>query len=58
MSGALSGVPARPQIAFAEARVSEPPMMLSAPPIELPADARTAGQFGIELLSGVRTFYD
>jgi transposase len=54
MSGALSGVLARPQTAFAEVRASEPPVMLSAPPAEVPADARTAGQIGIELPSGVR----
>ncbi|BCA63409.1 transposase [Sphingomonas sp. HMP9] len=43
MSGALSGVPARPQTAFAEVRISEPPVMLSAPPVEVAADARTTG---------------
>src|ERR1700710_97119 len=52
MLGALSGVPARPQAAFAVVRISEPPVMLSAPPVEVPADARTAGQIGIELPSG------
>lgn len=58
MSGALSGVPARPQTAFAEVRVSDPPVMLSAPPAEVSADARTAGQIGIELPSGVRLTVD
>ena len=58
MSGALSGVPARPQTAFAEVRISEPPVMLPAPPVEAPADARTAGQIGIELPSGVRLIVD
>ncbi|WP_235518167.1 IS66-like element accessory protein TnpA, partial [Sphingomonas sp. Leaf208] len=58
MSGALSGVPARPQTAFAEVQISEPPMMLPAPPVEAPADARTAGQIGIELPSGVRLTVD
>jgi transposase len=54
MSGALSGVPARPQAAFAKVLISEPPVMLPAPPVEAPADARTAGQIGIELPSDVR----
>ena len=58
MSGALSGVPARPQTAFAEVRVSEPSVMLPAPPVEVPADARTAGQIGLELPSGVRLTVD
>jgi len=58
MSGALSGVPARPQATFAEVRISEPPVMLSAPPAEVSADARTAGQIGIELPSGVRLTVD
>ncbi len=58
MSGALSGVPARPQTAFAEVRISEPPVMLSAPPVEVAADARTTGQIGIELPSGVRLTVD
>ena len=58
MSGALSGVPARPQTAFAEVRISEPPVMLSAPPAEVAADARTTGQIGIELPSGVRLTVD
>ena len=58
MSGALSGVPARPQATFAEVRISEPPVMLPAPPVEAPADARTAGQIGIELPSGVRLTVD
>jgi len=58
MSGALSGVPARPQTAFAEVRVSEPSVMLSVPPVEVPADARTAGQIGIELPSGARLSVD
>ena len=43
MSGPLSGVPGRPQTAYAEVRLREPPVMLSAPPFEVPADARTAG---------------
>jgi hypothetical protein len=34
MSGALSGVPVRPQTAFAEVRISEPPVMLPAPPVQ------------------------
>jgi transposase len=58
MSGALSGLPARPQTAYAEVRVIEPPVTLSAPPVEAPADARTAGQIGIELPSGVRLTVD
>ena len=58
MSGALSGVPARPQATFAEVRISEPPVMLSAPPAEVAADARTAGQIGIELPSGIRLTVD
>ena len=58
MSGALSGVPARPQTTFAEVRISEPPVMLPAPPGEVPADARTAEQIGIELPSGVRLTVD
>jgi transposase len=58
MSGALSGVPARPQAAFAEVRISELPVMLSAPPVEVAADARTKGQIGIELPSGVRLTID
>ena len=58
MSGALSGVPARPHATFAEVRISEPPVMLPAPPVEAPADARTAGQIGIELPSGVRLTVD
>jgi transposase len=58
MSGALSGVPARPQVAFAEVRISKPPVMLSAPPVDVPADAQTAGQIGIELPSGVRPTVD
>ena len=58
MSGALSGVPARPQATFAEVRFSEPPVMLPAPPVEAPADVRTAGQIGIELPSGVRLTVD
>ncbi len=58
MSGALSGVPARPQATVAEVQISEPPVMLPAPPVEAPADARTAGQIGIELPSGVRLTVD
>jgi len=58
MSGALSGVPARPQAAFAEVRISESPVMLSAPPVEAAADARTTGQIGIELPSGARLTVD
>jgi len=58
MSGALRGVPARPQTAFVEVRVIEPPVMLSASRGEVPADARTAGQIGIELPSGVRLTVD
>ena len=58
MSGALSGVPARPQATFAEVQISEPPVMLPAPPVEAPADARTAGQIGIELPSGIRLTVD
>lgn len=58
MSGALSGVLTRPQAAFAEVRISEPPVMLLAPPVEVSADARTAGQIGIELPSGVRVTVD
>ena len=58
MSGALSRVPARPQTAFAEVRVIEPPVMLSAPPVEVPADARATGQIGIGLTSGVRLRVD
>ena len=58
ISGALSGVQARPQTAFADAQISEPPVMLSAPPVEVPADARATGQIGIELPSGVRLSVD
>ena len=58
MSGALSGVPARPQTALAEVQISEPPLMLPAPPVEAPADARAAGQIGVELPSGVRLTVD
>ncbi|MGC5799466.1 transposase [Sphingomonas sp. NFX23] len=58
MSGALGGVPARPQATFTEVRISEPPVMLPAPPAEVSADARTAGQIGIELPSGVRLTVD
>ena len=58
MSGALSGVPARPQAAFAAARISEPLVMLSVPPAEVAADARTTGQIGTELASGVRLTAD
>jgi transposase len=58
MSGELSGVPARPQATFAEVRISEPPVMLSAPSADVPADARTTGQIGIELPSGVRLTVD
>lgn len=32
--------------------------MLSAPPVEVAADARTTGQIGIELPSGVRLTVD
>ena len=52
MSGALGGVPARSQTAFAEVRVNELPVMLSAPPIKVPADARTAGRMGIIAFRG------
>ncbi|MDQ0838847.1 transposase [Sphingomonas faeni] len=48
MSGALSGVPARPQTAFAEVRVSDPPVMLSAPPSRW---QRTPGPRGISASS-------
>ena len=58
MSGALSGVPARPQTTFAEVRAIEPPVMLSTPPVEVPADAWIAGRIGIELPSGVRLTVD
>ena len=58
MSGALSGVPARPQAAFAEVRIIEPPVMLSAPPVDVPGDARTTGHIGIELTSTVRLRVD
>lgn len=58
MSGALSGVPARSQTTFAEVRISEPPVMLLAPPVEVAAGAWTAGQIGIELPSGVRLTVD
>jgi transposase len=58
MSGALSGVPVRRQAAFAEVRISKPPVMLSVPPVEVEADARTTGQIGIELPSGVRLTVD
>ena len=58
MSGALSGVPARARAAFAEVRISEPPVMLSAPPVDVPGDARTTGHIGIELTSTVRLRVD
>lgn len=58
MSGALSGVPTRPQTAFAEVWISRALVMLSAPPAEVPADARTAGQIRIGLLSDVRLTVD
>ena len=53
--GRVSG---RRQTAFAEVRISEPPVMLSALPAEVSADAWTAGQIGIELPSGVRLTVD
>ena len=51
MSGALSGVPARPQTAFAEVWISKPPVMLSAPPAE---GQRTPGPRGRSASSCLR----
>ena len=58
MSGELSGAPARLQTAFAEALLSEPTLMLSTPPAEVAAAARTTGHIGIELPFGVRLIVD
>ena len=54
MSGALSGIARRSEPSFVEVQISEPAVMLPAPPLAVPGNS----QIGIELPSGVRLTVD
>jgi transposase len=58
MSGELSGVPDRPQAAFAEVRIGRAARDAVGAAVEVAAGARTTGQISIELPSGVRLTVD